>query len=169
MVWPHRLGGHRGNHVGAAGWTAIADALERITSLACLNGYDSYAAICAGGLVELQLAETELAVAVARYLPRSACTLTTLNLRCALIPPCTQPVRTQPAVSPQSISPLSAHLSTSPACHRLHSNCVAVNCIMFSMVGAMDVRGLFPSGRRGFNPCHPRRTCLSLSGWGVYV
>ncbi len=63
------------------GWTAIADALEGITSLTSLNAYSHYAAIRAGGLAELQLAGTELAVAVARYLPRSADTLTALDLR----------------------------------------------------------------------------------------
>ena len=68
--------------MGAAGWTAIADALEGITSLTSLNAYNRYAAIRAGGLAKLQLAGTELGVAVARYLPRSASTLTTLDLRC---------------------------------------------------------------------------------------
>jgi hypothetical protein len=69
--------------VGAAGWTAIADALEAVTSLTSLNGCDRYAAIRAGRQTELALCgEMELGVAVARYLPCSADSLTKLDLRC---------------------------------------------------------------------------------------
>ncbi len=60
---------------------AIAEALDRTPSLTSLNGYDNYTAIRAGGRAELPLAETELGVVVARYLARSASTLTKLNLR----------------------------------------------------------------------------------------
>jgi len=68
--------------VGAAGWTAIANALEGITSLTSLNGCALYPVIRAGGIAELQLEPaTELCIAVARYLPRSASTLTKLDLR----------------------------------------------------------------------------------------
>ena len=66
----------------AAGWTAIADALDAVTSLTSLNGCALYAGIRAGGQRVLALGGTELGVAVARYLPRSAETLTTLDLRC---------------------------------------------------------------------------------------
>jgi hypothetical protein len=72
----------RRNGMDAAGWTAIADALEGVTSLTSLNGCAAYAAIRAGGQTELLLKGMELVVAVARYLPRSAHTLTALDLRC---------------------------------------------------------------------------------------
>ena len=65
----------------AAGWTAIADALETATSLTSLNGCALYAGIRSGGQRELALGGTELGVVVARYLPRSAETLTTLDVR----------------------------------------------------------------------------------------
>ena len=74
----------RDNPLGFEGRVAVADALDRITSLTSLNGCDQYSAIRKGGLAELTLyAESELAVAVARYLPRSGSTLTRLDLRCA--------------------------------------------------------------------------------------
>ncbi len=107
--------------MGAAGWTAIADALEEITSLTSLNTYTGYAAIRAGGLAELELAGTELAVVVARYLARSADTLTTLDLRC-----CPDPSRLSYAptesfchsflsLAPSRLS--SSHLSRIFRCH----------------------------------------------------
>jgi hypothetical protein len=77
--------------VGAAGWTAIADALDGITSLTSLNGYDRCHAVRMGGVAELHLTGTELGVAVARFLPRSADTLTLLELRCLTAPPASQP------------------------------------------------------------------------------
>lgn len=60
----------------------MADALEAVTSLTSLNGCALYGGIRAGGQRELLLGGTEVAVAVARYLPRSANTLETLDLRC---------------------------------------------------------------------------------------
>ena len=73
-----------GNRLGFPGHVAVADALDRITSLTSLNGCDQYAAIRQGGLTELRLhGERELAVAVMRYLPRSGSTLTRLDVRCA--------------------------------------------------------------------------------------
>jgi hypothetical protein len=55
--------------VDGAGWTAIGDALEAVTSLTSLNACPAYAAIRAGGQSEARLGGTEAAVAVARYLP----------------------------------------------------------------------------------------------------
>ncbi len=75
----------RKNHVEAAGWTAIADALEPITSLSSLNKYSFYTAIRAGGQRELALSGTALAVVAVRYLARSADSLTALDLRCLAI------------------------------------------------------------------------------------
>ena len=69
--------------MGVAGWAAVADALERVTSLTSLNGCDQYAAIRAGGLAEINLDSTGLEVWAARFLERSASTLTRLDLRCA--------------------------------------------------------------------------------------
>ncbi len=66
----------------AVGWSVMADALEAVTSLTSLNGCSLFGGIRAGGQRELLLEENfELAVAVARYLPRSAETLTTLDMR----------------------------------------------------------------------------------------
>ena len=68
----------------------MADALESITSLTSLNGFSEYAAVHAGGLTDLYLdSSNELGGWVpfmARYLERSAGTLTTLNVRCAAQP-----------------------------------------------------------------------------------
>ncbi len=75
----------RGNQLGADEWTAVADALEGVTSLTSLNGCDTCRAIQAGGQSELLLETTELGVWAARYLPRSASTLTRLDLRQARI------------------------------------------------------------------------------------
>ncbi len=76
----HAVRWTRGNQLGADGWTAVADALERVTSLTSLNGSDSYRAIQAGGQTDLRLDGTELGVWAARYLQRSASTLTWLDL-----------------------------------------------------------------------------------------
>ncbi len=72
--------------MGITGWAAVADVLERITLLTSLNGCCQYAAIRAGGLVELRLLkEWDLVVWAARFLDRSASTLTTLDIRCAAL------------------------------------------------------------------------------------
>ena len=76
------LGWARGNELGADGWTAVADALEGCTSLASLNGCDTCRDIRQGGQTEMLLNGTELGVWAARYLPRSASTLTRLDVRC---------------------------------------------------------------------------------------
>ena len=73
----------RCNDLAVAGWAAVADALECVTSVTSLNGCGQYAAIRAGCLTELKLdKEWELVVWAARYLPRSADTLTALDIRC---------------------------------------------------------------------------------------
>ncbi len=64
------------------GWTAVADALERITTLTSLNGCDRVAAIQAGGQAEIMLGGTELWLWAARHLWRSASSLTRLDVRC---------------------------------------------------------------------------------------
>jgi hypothetical protein len=51
-------------------------------SLTSLNGCDQYVAIRAGGLRELNLRDTELGVWAARFLERSASTLTSIDFRC---------------------------------------------------------------------------------------
>ena len=72
---------HRDNQLGADGWTAVADAMEGVTSLTSLNGCDTWRAIRGGGQTEIMLGWTELGVWVGRYLERSAKTLITLDLR----------------------------------------------------------------------------------------
>ncbi len=57
------------------------DALEGCTGLTTLNGYDKFQGILDGGLAEFYDGGHELALAVGRFLPRSASTLTTLDLR----------------------------------------------------------------------------------------
>ncbi len=74
--------GCRYNWLGGAGWAAIADSLELLTSLTSLNGCDQYSAIRDGGLVELNLSNSELGLWAARFLERSSSTLTKLDLRC---------------------------------------------------------------------------------------
>jgi hypothetical protein len=71
----------RENHLGVAGWAAVADVLECITSLTFLNGFDQYSAIRAGGLAEFDLRGTDLGLWAVRFLERSASTLTTLDVR----------------------------------------------------------------------------------------
>jgi hypothetical protein len=102
---PRERAARRRNLVDAAGWTAIADALEAVTSLTSLNGCALYAGIRAGGQRELYLGGTELGVAVARYLPRSADTLKTLDLRCCY--------RSLPTLSHATAR---THTSTGPGC-----------------------------------------------------
>jgi hypothetical protein len=86
------LRGRRGNKLGSAGWAAVADALERVTGLTSLNGVGLYAAIREGGLQELKLDSSwELGECAARFLERSASTLTTLAVRCG------PPARSSPA------------------------------------------------------------------------
>ena len=68
--------------MGVEGWAAVADALERVTSLTSLNGCSQYAGICAGGLREMKLSGTELVLWAMLFLERSAETLTKLEARC---------------------------------------------------------------------------------------
>jgi hypothetical protein len=79
---PSSVAVRRGNQLGFGGRVALADALDRITSLTSVNGCDQYAAIRQGGLAELKLdGEWELAVFVVRYLPMSCSTMTRLDVR----------------------------------------------------------------------------------------
>ena len=60
----------------------MLDSVEAITSLECMNGYSGYLSLKGGGLTSLDLASKRLGVAAARFLPRSAETMTILDLRC---------------------------------------------------------------------------------------
>ena len=64
----------------------MAEALERVTTLTSLNGCDQYTAIRSGGVREMRLNGKELGVWVARFLERSASTLTVLDVRWAASP-----------------------------------------------------------------------------------
>jgi hypothetical protein len=57
------------------------DVLEGCTQLESLNGYDGYKEIVAGGLTALSINGKDLALAVCRFLPRSAATLTSVDMR----------------------------------------------------------------------------------------
>ncbi len=73
----------RENQLDVACWTSLSEALEQVTSLTSLNGCDQYAAIRDGGLAEIKLLkEWELGIWAARFLGRSASSLTKLDLRC---------------------------------------------------------------------------------------
>ena len=72
---------NRGNGFGAEGWKTVMDAVDRCKSLSSLNCFDSFNEVQKGGLRELDMDNKELVVALARYLPRSASTLTKLDAR----------------------------------------------------------------------------------------
>ena len=55
--------------------------LERLTGLTSLNGCKKFQQILAGSIVELDLEGTEIALAIGRFLPRSASTITSLDLK----------------------------------------------------------------------------------------
>ena len=71
----------RNNGLGPAGWASVMSALGRCTNLASLNSCDQYQAIVTGGLVALDIQGYEIGLAVGPFLPRSAATLTSLDLR----------------------------------------------------------------------------------------
>ncbi len=71
--------------MGVADWSAMVELLDMATSLTSLNGCDKYTAIRKGGQQELDLRDTELGVWAAKYLFRSASTLTKLDLRFSLL------------------------------------------------------------------------------------
>ena len=73
-------GTRSGNSLGVAGWAAVADALERLPSLTSLDGCDQYSAIRTGGLQEIILCYRDLGMWAARFLERSASSLTKLDL-----------------------------------------------------------------------------------------
>jgi hypothetical protein len=58
------------------------DALERCTGLTTLNGYGRFQDVLSGALTQIRDGGQELALAFMRYLPRSASTLTSLDLGC---------------------------------------------------------------------------------------
>jgi hypothetical protein len=67
--------------LGVKGWNKVMEALTSCKALTSLNTLDSYHAVLQGGLRELDLDNKELAVALGRYLPRSASTLTKLDAK----------------------------------------------------------------------------------------
>jgi hypothetical protein len=74
----------RENNIGRRGWEAVMEGLEPCTRLERLNGI-ACCGLIAGALSELQVAgnkaEDGFALSFVRYLPRSASTLVTLDLR----------------------------------------------------------------------------------------
>jgi hypothetical protein len=72
---------HRNNQLGPRAWEAILDALEHCPEISLLNGSDMYRAVRAGGLSKISDDGHELALAVGRFLPLSASTLTSLDLK----------------------------------------------------------------------------------------
>ena len=83
------------NNIGHAGWEAVMKGLENCTRLEQINDVACQGLI-SGALMELQLsghkAEEGFAVSFVRYLPRSASTLASLDIRCGLPYPNTQAV-----------------------------------------------------------------------------
>jgi hypothetical protein len=72
---------HRDNHLGPIAWKAIIDALEQCPDFLDLNGSDTYRSMRAGGLAKFSEEGHELGLAVGRFLPLSASTLTSLDLK----------------------------------------------------------------------------------------
>ncbi len=63
------------------GWSRVMDALTNCKALSSLNTLDSYHLVLQGGQRELDVDNKELAVALGRYLPLSAPTLTKLDAK----------------------------------------------------------------------------------------
>jgi hypothetical protein len=84
MLWADELYDCRENNIGRRGWEAVMEGLEPCTRLERLNGI-ACCGLIAGALSELQVAgnkaEDGFALSFVRYLPRSASTLVTLDLR----------------------------------------------------------------------------------------
>ncbi len=79
----------RDNGLGASGWDAVMDAVAAAGKLESLNGVDGLEGLASGGCASVdlssrELGQRELAVGVARLLPRSAATVSILILRWAL-------------------------------------------------------------------------------------
>ena len=77
-----------GSSLGLSHWTLILEKLGPDCMLSVLNGKTWVQQLMAGGLTELSLSGTALgpdgAAALGAFLPRSAATLTSLDLRCAV-------------------------------------------------------------------------------------
>lgn len=58
------------------------DVLEKCTGLVSLNGYDKFREVVAGGVSEVYIEGMDLAIALHRFFPRSAATLSSIDLRC---------------------------------------------------------------------------------------
>ena len=71
----------RYNSLGIAEWDLIMDAVERCSHLSSLNKYKHYRDIAKGGLTDLDVNGKELIMAVRRFLPLSAGTLTSLDVQ----------------------------------------------------------------------------------------
>ena len=76
----------RQNNIDEAGWNAIMDGLEMVTSITSLNGVNGLGELFAGTAVDAdlrykRLREREAMVAVSVLLPRCKSTLKTLDLR----------------------------------------------------------------------------------------
>ena len=82
-IWEHGI--RRGNRVGLEGWDSLLSPLASCRRLLALNGCRETRALLEGGCKVLDLAgKHELGAAAALWLPRSASTLTRLDLRCVL-------------------------------------------------------------------------------------
>jgi hypothetical protein len=67
--------------LGVKGWSRVMEAVTNCTALTSLNTLDSYHAVLHGGMRELDVDNKELVVALGRYLPLSAATLTKLDAK----------------------------------------------------------------------------------------
>ena len=71
----------RGNGFRLTDWTTIMNSLERISALSCLNGFREYQSVLFGGMTALDISFIDVPLAISKFLPRSAQTLTSLEIR----------------------------------------------------------------------------------------
>ncbi len=88
----------RGNRIEDEGWNLLLDGLSACRQLRELNGSRAYAPLLAGGCRALDLSGREMGAAACRLLPRSASTLTQLDLRSDCARECWEYARVQRGV-----------------------------------------------------------------------
>ena len=72
---------NRGNKLGSTGWDCVVDAIRNCSKISSLNGFGLYHEVVRGGQQLIVANGLELTLAIARFLPRSADTLVSLDMR----------------------------------------------------------------------------------------